>query len=71
MSEVKNNMNWSITIVGVVFCILAGIGAGSSVQNVLHAKPGWVLPVYAVVTGVFTGLGALVLLTILSSLKKD
>ena len=70
MTETKNNMDWSATIVGVIFCIAAGIGAGTSVQTALHTKPGWVLPFYAVVTGIFTGMGAVLLLTVLSSLKQ-
>jgi len=70
MTEAGNNMNWSTTIAAVVFCLLAGAGAGATVQNVLHGKPGWVLPFYGVVAGIFTGLGAVLLATILSSLKE-
>jgi hypothetical protein len=70
MSE-KNDMDWSLVIIGVVFTLLAGSGAGMTVGRVLHSHPGWVLPFYGVVTGIFTGFGAVLLLTVLSSLKQE
>ncbi len=66
----KNEISWASVCIGVVFCILAGLGAGMSVQTVLHARPGWVIPFYAVVVGIFTGISAIVLSTILTAVRE-
>lgn len=64
--EQKDDLGWrSITV--TVFCLLASVGAGFSIKNIVSHIGGWQAFAYAFGVGIFVAISAIFLYLALSS----
>ncbi len=55
------------TVVLMIFCVLAGVGGGFSLKEVISQIAGWQALVYAVGAGIFIALSTVLFNLVLSS----
>jgi hypothetical protein len=68
--ESKNRDSW-ISIVALIFTLLAALGAGFSLSKMMpHIQP-WQAPLYAIVGGIFIALSDVILIQVLSSFQNE
>ncbi|MCL4458045.1 MAG: hypothetical protein M1147_06195 [Nitrospirae bacterium] len=70
MAAENNGVNWKAVIITAVFCLLAGLGGGVTIQTTLHKYAAWVPVGYGVVAAIFTAIAAILLMQVLSAFAK-
>jgi hypothetical protein len=58
-----------MTVVAVIFCIVASVAAGESLTELGPKIGGWAAAAYAVVAAIFVGIAIVILVQIMSSLR--
>jgi hypothetical protein len=58
-----------MTVVAVIFCIVASVAAGESLTELGPKIGGWAAAAYAVVAAIFVGIAIIIVVQIMSSLR--
>ena len=69
--DTKHAFHWPSVILVMLFCLLAALGGGLTVRNVLTSHAAWILPFYGLVGGIFVAFGAVILTTVIKSLREE
>ncbi len=64
----KNKPNF-MSVVAVLFCLVASIAAGESLKALAPNIGGWASAAYALVAALFVGLAVVIVVQIMSSLR--
>lgn len=70
MEAKTNDFNWAVIISTAIFCIIAGLGAGIVIKDVLHGHGQAISAGYGIVSGVFIAAAAVIFMFVLSALKQ-
>jgi hypothetical protein len=58
-----------MTVVAVIFCIVASVAAGESLTELGPKIGGWAAAAYAIVAAIFIGMAIVIVVQIMSSLR--
>jgi hypothetical protein len=58
-----------MTVVAVLFCIVASVAAGASLTSLAPKIGGWAAAAYAIVAAIFVGISVVIVVQIMSSMR--
>lgn len=67
----ENSFSWRNVIILAMFCIVAALGGGVIVRNILHDYGAWKAVGYGAAAGIFIAVFAIILMQVLSSLREQ
>lgn len=71
MVEAKtNSLNWASIISAALLCVIAGLGVGIVIKDVLHGHGQAISALYGIVSGIFTAAAIVIFLFAWSLLKQ-